>query len=188
MTEETASPQPVAGKSAPAGVSPPISDLVRAMQEELRLLAAELVDRDRMLLHVAPAELIQAALFRLLLPQPLNKSVRDKLFSDCAPLLRSALEDALSRKTPRPSLSLLIGAAPGSPEADRIDFTQIHTALNGLAQADPQLSRLIEMRYFAGLTLEDITTLEERPLHVLEQSWRLARAWLHDALKSSDNG
>jgi len=75
-------------------------------------------------------------------------------------------------------------AESAAPESDAVDVEAIHEALNKLAEADPALAALVEKRYFSGLTLEEIAEAEDVSLSTIKRQWRVARAWLHDALKS----
>jgi RNA polymerase sigma factor (TIGR02999 family) len=68
-------------------------------------------------------------------------------------------------------------ALPGAPEALRVD-----EALQALQQVDERGHRLVEMRYFGGLTLEEIAAVMELSVPTLKRDWRRARAFLFDYL------
>jgi RNA polymerase sigma factor (TIGR02999 family) len=55
-------------------------------------------------------------------------------------------------------------------------------ALNGLAEIDPQQSRIIELRYFGGLTIEETAEVMKLSPATIKREWAMARAWLHQAL------
>ena len=63
-----------------------------------------------------------------------------------------------------------------------VDVQALQEALERLEAASPELARLVERRYFAGLTLEQIAELDGASLATVKRRWRAARAWLHDAL------
>jgi RNA polymerase sigma factor (TIGR02999 family) len=68
-------------------------------------------------------------------------------------------------------------ALPAAPEALRLD-----DALQALRRIDERSHALVEMRYFGGLTMEEIAELTGRPVHTLKRDWQKARAFLFDQL------
>jgi len=67
-------------------------------------------------------------------------------------------------------------------------MVRIDDALNELAKRDPRKARLIEMRFFGGLTAEESATLLELPVHVVRRDLRVAQAWLQRALNQPPQG
>lgn len=65
------------------------------------------------------------------------------------------------------------------------ELLALDLALKQLAEIDPERARLVEMRFFAGLTHEEIADLLEMSLSSVERRWRLARAFLHDAMAAT---
>jgi RNA polymerase sigma factor (sigma-70 family) len=57
-------------------------------------------------------------------------------------------------------------------------------ALKGLETVDPRRSQIVEMRFFAGFTLEETAEALEISVPTVEREWRAARAWLHKAMTS----
>jgi RNA polymerase sigma factor (TIGR02999 family) len=74
---------------------------------------------------------------------------------------------------------------------EMIDFTQGHDvnlilldeALTELAEFDPKQAKIIELKFFAGLTNEDIAEILGVSVSTIKREWRIAKAWLHDQLK-----
>ncbi len=62
------------------------------------------------------------------------------------------------------------------------ELLALDEALDRLAEVDPDRARLVELRFFAGLTHPEIADLLEMSLSSVERRWRLARAFLHDAM------
>jgi RNA polymerase sigma factor (TIGR02999 family) len=73
-------------------------------------------------------------------------------------------------------------AAGGSPE----DLLSLHDALEGFAAHDPVKAKLVELRFFAGLTLEQAADCLNISLSTADRSWRYARAWLYTAMADDD--
>jgi len=67
-------------------------------------------------------------------------------------------------------------------------MVRIDDALNELANRDPRKARLIEMRFFGGLTAEESATVLELPVHVVRRDLRVAQAWLQRALNQLPKG
>jgi hypothetical protein len=62
----------------------------------------------------------------------------------------------------------------------------LHEALERLAAHDPEKAKLVELRFFAGLTLEQAACLDISP-STADRAWRYARAWLYDAMAGDES-
>jgi RNA polymerase sigma factor (TIGR02999 family) len=65
------------------------------------------------------------------------------------------------------------------------DFIALDDALTGLAKLDERKSKIVEMRYFGGLTAEETAEVLKLSVATVEREWKRARAWLHKELKQS---
>ena len=63
-----------------------------------------------------------------------------------------------------------------------VDVEALHEALERLGEVSPEHARLVELRYFGGLTVEEIAVIDGTSAATVKRSWRAARAWLHDSL------
>jgi RNA polymerase sigma factor (TIGR02999 family) len=63
-----------------------------------------------------------------------------------------------------------------------VDVVALDEALNGLAQLDQELARIVEMRFFGGLSVEDTATVLEISPATVKREWATARAWLNREL------
>jgi RNA polymerase sigma factor (TIGR02999 family) len=86
---------------------------------------------------------------------------------------RLSLDDALEDNQPEPG-------APG-PAADVL---AIDEALERLTAIDQDQARIVELRFFAGLSVEETAHVLKRSPRTVKREWRLARAWLHRALRA----
>ena len=68
--------------------------------------------------------------------------------------------------------------AVGMLEESSIDLVALDSALNGLGKIEPRIAQVVELRFFAGLSMEKIARLLDVPLRTLERDWRMARIWL----------
>lgn len=62
-------------------------------------------------------------------------------------------------------------------------LVSLDEALTDLAKRDPLKSRIVEMKFFAGLTSEEIAEVEQVSSRTIEREWRKAKAWLYDAMQ-----
>src|SRR5438045_2147042 len=65
------------------------------------------------------------------------------------------------------------------------ELVAIHGALEALAAIDPTRSQIVELRFFGGMTHDEIASYLGVSLATVERRWRLARAWLHRELKGA---
>lgn len=70
----------------------------------------------------------------------------------------------------------------GRPESNDFALLALHEALEQLEIAAPDAARVVEMRYFAGLSLEETAVALDRSPSTVKREWTYARAWLHDRL------
>jgi DNA-directed RNA polymerase specialized sigma24 family protein len=68
------------------------------------------------------------------------------------------------------------------------DVLALHSALSQLESEDPDKARLVTLRYFAGLTMEEIAAATSTPLRTLERDWRFVKAWLHSRISGPATG
>ncbi|HPF13860.1 MAG TPA: ECF-type sigma factor, partial [Planctomycetota bacterium] len=69
-------------------------------------------------------------------------------------------------------------------EEQSLDVIALHEALDQLALADAELARLVELRFFAGLTIEETARILELSPATVERRWKVARIWLRDRLRA----
>ena len=76
-------------------------------------------------------------------------------------------------------------AIHGSPKQEEVDLVALDAALTRLAKVDPEQSRLVELRYFAGLTIEEIAQVMGISPATVKRKWTLSRAWLRREISRS---
>ncbi|HRI70967.1 MAG TPA: antiterminator Q family protein, partial [Polyangium sp.] len=80
-----------------------------------------------------------------------------------------------------------IAIADGSsPDQNIVDILALDKALTKLATLRPRQARIVELRYFGGLTVEEVADLLKISRQTVEKEWRHARAWLRAMLASAD--
>jgi len=73
-----------------------------------------------------------------------------------------------------------------TPRHRSLQLIALDDALNDLEKLDPQQSRVVELRFFAGLTNEEIAEVLGISLATVNREWRMARAWLQSELRKND--
>jgi RNA polymerase sigma factor (TIGR02999 family) len=159
-----------------------LPQLVPLVYGELRRLARGYMYYERADHSLQATALVNEAYLRLVDVTRMHWQNRAHFFAMCARLMRRILVDhARSRRyrkrgggARRTSLdeALLITNEP-SP-----DLLALDTALDALAAIDPRKSRVVELRFFAGLTVEETAAVLEMSPDTVMRDWKLAKVWL----------
>ncbi len=166
--------------------------LLPLVYDELRNLAAAKLAREKPGQTLQPTALVHEAYLRLVGPGA-SGHWRDRahFFRAAAEAMRHILVDQARRKhsqkggggRKRVDLGRLAAAAPDRPE----DLLALHEALELLAAHDPVKAELVQLRYFGGLSLEEMADLLGLSRATADRYWRYARTWLYCAL-TRNNG
>lgn len=161
--------------------------LFEAVYADLRRIAERHVDR-RHGDGMQATSLVHEAWFRLARPDALALADREHFFAVAARAMRQLVVDHARRRTAAKRGGL---QGPETLDTDMVssgsagrddDVLALDQALGRLADVDPALARLVEMRFFAGLELEEIESITGRSERSLKRDWRKARAFLHAQL------
>lgn len=155
--------------------------LVPAVYEELRRLASNYMKRERRDHTLQTSALINEAYVRLI-DHPVSWQNRAHFFGIAARLMRQILVDhARARQSSKRGGSvekLALSDAPQSGQDLASDVIALNDALTDLAAIDPQQSRIVELRFFGGLTIEETAEALGLSHTTVEKDWSMARAWL----------
>lgn len=151
---------------------------------ELRRLARRYLRQERPNHTLQSTALVHEAYLRLVDRKNANFKNRAHFFAVASQLIRRILVDyARARRTTKrgggqPRLSF--DEAVSFPAAQRdVDLRELDDALNSLAEIDPQKARIVEMRFFGGLSVEAVAEVLEMSPRTVRRHWRVAKAWLH---------
>jgi RNA polymerase sigma factor (TIGR02999 family) len=160
--------------------------LVPVIYQQLRRRAAAYLRAERRDHTLQPTALVHEAYLRLVDQQHVVWQNRAQFFGMASQMMRRILVDhARRRKMHKRSgrwiqVSLDDCALPG-PAAD-FDVLALDELLVRLAAFDARKSRIVELRYFGGLSLEETACVLDIAPRTVEREWRAARAWLHSQL------
>jgi RNA polymerase sigma factor (TIGR02999 family) len=165
-------------------------DLLPLVYEELRLLAAQKLSHEPPGQTLQATALVHEAYLRLVGDEPRSWENRGHFFAAAAEAMRRILVERARRKR-----SLKQGGAQHRVEVQEadlviegpsVDLIALDEALTRLAGEDPQLAELVKLRYFAGLSLEQVAQIQGMTRRTATSHWAYARAWLHRMIAEGD--
>jgi RNA polymerase sigma factor (TIGR02999 family) len=157
--------------------------LTPLVYNELRRLANHYLRGERKDHTLQGTALVHEAYIKLIGNADLEWQNRAHFFGVAARLMRQILVDharkhrAAKRGSGERDLSLDEAAIFSTERAESL--VALDEALESLAEFDPRKSRLIELRYFGGLSVEEISEVEETSVATVKRHMRTAEAWLH---------
>ena len=160
------------------------NELMERVQGELRRLAASYLRRERGGQTLQPTAVVNEAYLRLMPQRTVHWENRAHFFGIAARMMRRVLVDhARKRKAAkRDGLAgepvTLSNVPDQRPGPDPIDVLMLHDALSALAAVDARQAEIVEMRYFAGLTVEEIAEVMSISPATVKREWTTAKLWL----------
>jgi RNA polymerase sigma factor (TIGR02999 family) len=152
------------------------------VQAELRRIAESYLRQERTGHTLQASDLVQEAYLRLVGGSKAQWQNRAHFFGVAARLMREILVDYARRRERHKRgggvTHLTLDQAVEWAEERDFDLIALDEALDGLAKFAPRQSRIIEMRFFGGLTAEEIAGLLGIASITVRREWRLARLWL----------
>jgi len=168
-----------------------VDRLLPTVYQELRRLAASYLRRERAGQTIQATALVHEAYVRLAQNQARGWGDRTHFLAIAARSMRQILVDRARRRDAAkrgsdPERITLVDHLQGSSahHAGHVDVLALDQALERLALLDPQRARVVELRYFAGLTVEETADALEVSPATVKRSWTLARAWLKRELSA----
>jgi RNA polymerase sigma factor (TIGR02999 family) len=164
------------------GQNAALETLLPIVYDELRRVAHHYLQGERPGHTLQSTALVHEAYLRLAVQQPLQLQNRAHFFAVAAQLMRQILVDyARNRKAAkrRNDCKIALDEAVELPQKRDLDVLALDEALKELARLDSQQARIVELRFFGGLSIEETSdVLEISPARV-KRDWATARAWLY---------
>lgn len=165
-----------------------LNKLMPLVYDELRRLAGRHLRHERPGHTVQTTALVHEAYLKLVDQKNANWQNRVQFFAAAAQVMRHILVDyARSRgafKRGGGYCRLSLDEATISSEGKGADLLILNEALNGLASIDPQQSRVVELRVFGGLTVEETAVALGVSPRTVKREWSMAKAWLHRQIRN----
>lgn len=168
-----------------------LDELVPLVYRELRRKAAAYLRRERHNHTLAATALVHEAFLRMV-GQKADYQNRAHFFGVAASMMRRVLVDharaRAAAKRPRPELQITLDPSIASTAPEAFEILSLDEALDELASLDERRARLVELRYFGGLTAEEAAAVLGVSLTTVKRDWNLAKAWLYRRLALGDGG
>jgi RNA polymerase sigma factor (TIGR02999 family) len=161
------------------------AELIELVYPELRRLASSYLRRERPEHTLQPTALVHEAYLHLV-GRPLDLRDRRHFFGVAAHLMRQVLvEHARARKMQkRDGRKVPIDDGLKVTASQPEDLLALDEALDKLAAVDERQSRIVELRYFGGLTIAETASLLDISEKTVKRDWVLAKTWLHREISS----
>ncbi len=159
-----------------------LEKLVPLIHAELYRLAKRYMGRERQDHPLQPTALVNEAYIRLIDWKSARWESRAHFFGVAAQLMRRILVDFARRRPTakegairQVTLNEALAASPGKSA----DIVALDDALNQLAEVDPRKSRIVELRFFGGLSVEETAEVLKISSITVLREWKKAKAWLY---------
>lgn len=166
--------------------------LAPAVHQQLHRLAAHYMAGERPGHVLQPTALVNEAYLRLVDWKGVQWQSRAHFFGLAAQAMRHILVDAARarRRTKRGAggLHVSLSGAADVAVAPSADLVALDDALTTLETLNPRHSRVVELRFFAGLNLKEIAQVLNVSVGTVRRDWTLAQAWLYRELAASPSG
>ncbi len=162
------------------------ASLIDSIYTELNAIAARHLANERHVVELQPNSLVHEAYLKLIDMNRVQWQNRSHFLAIAAKVMREILVDkarqrqASKRDGGRRVTLSGISLALDEPTTDAL---MIHQALERLAEIDADRARLVELRFFGGLTIEEAAEVLEVSPATVKRNWDVARGWLYRALK-----
>ncbi len=167
-----------------------LNKLIPLVYDELHKLASRYLRRERRDHTLQTTAVVHEAYLKLVNQRDANFENRLHFFAVAAQIMRRILVDYARRhhasKRGGDLYKLSLDEALVTSEEKDADLLALDEALERLAAIDPRQGRVVELRVFAGLTLEETAQALNISRSTVRREWSMAKAWLHRQIKNND--
>ena len=160
-----------------------LDQMMPLVYSELRRIAASHLRHERTDHTLQPTALVHEAYIRLIDQQRANWQNRAQFLGVAAQMMRRILinhaNERVAAKRGGGAMRVSLSEAESQMEVTDASLLALDVSLTRLAQLDPRKSRIIELKFFGGLKIEEIADVMQLSHATIEREWTLARAWLH---------
>jgi RNA polymerase sigma factor (TIGR02999 family) len=184
-------------EAAQAGRASAAEQLLPLVYDELRALAGSFFRGQRRDHTLQPTALVHEAFAKMVKPvarttgEP-HWTGRAHFFAVAAKAMRQVLanhaRDRLAAKRGGEWHRVTLSNQITPTTRNDIDLIALDEALEKLAALDERQSRIVELRFFADMTTEEVAHVMDTSVSTIEREWRMARAWLSAQLRERDEG
>ncbi len=162
-----------------------LDQLMPLVYKELRRLARSYMRKERAGQTMQTTALIHEAYLRLIETDRVRLVNRGHFFAASARLMRQVLVDLARERGSRKRAAAQVSMDEGMVVSKQRDegLLALDEALDALAQIDPRKSRMVELRFFGGLSVEETAEALGVSVETIYRDWRLAKSWLSRRLR-----
>lgn len=173
------------GKDVNSNDRETLDRLLPLVYNELRRLAGSFLNREHAV-SMQTTELVHEAYFKLTNQRSVDWENRGQFFAIAAQAMRRILLDAArARKANKRSAEkVALDDTPSIPVLVDKQLIDLDEALTELASFDPDQAKVVELRYFGGLTIEETAEVLKVSTATVKREWATARAWLFDRINN----
>jgi len=169
-----------------------LEKLTPLVYQELKRLAARYLRRERREHTLQSTALVHEAWLRLIDQKQVHWQNRAQFFGIAAEMIRRILIDhARGRQAAKRgdgAIKLSLDDALAAPNRRDLDLVALDDALRDLGKLDPQQGRLVELRFFAGLSIEESAEVLGVSPATVKREWTAAKAWLYREISARAHG
>jgi RNA polymerase sigma factor (TIGR02999 family) len=165
-----------------------LTSLFPLVYDELRNIAQGHLRRERSSHTLQRTALVHEAFLRLVDQKSVTWQSRAHFFGLASQMMRRILVDHARRRAAakRGSDPIRVELEEGTAEADsEVDFDQFDQVLTRYEKIEPRSGRLVELRFFGGLSIEEAAQILDVSVSTAKRDWAVARAWLQRELQES---
>ncbi|HEY7545248.1 MAG TPA: sigma-70 family RNA polymerase sigma factor [Blastocatellia bacterium] len=163
-----------------------LDELIPAVYQELRRMADRYLRRERADHSLQPTALVHEAYLRLIDQRRVEWQNRAHFFGVAAQMMRRILVDhakaAHRDKRGGGARKIPLDEIMNLTEEGSADLVALDEALKKLEEIDPRKSRVVELRYFGGLSVEETAEVLDISSKTVMRDWNMAKAWLYQQI------
>lgn len=166
-----------------------IENLIPLVYDELHRRASQSMRQERANHTLQPTALVHEVYLKLVQQREANFKNRTHFYAIAAQLMRRILTDHARARLSAKRGGLVDDIIQFDPPVIRTDhpagMLALNDALDKLSVLDARQERIVELRFFGGLTVEETAEALSISIRTVEREWTMARAWLYARLKAS---
>ncbi len=152
--------------------------LLSLYYEEFRRIARRVLNGDNGRMHLQPTDLVHEASIRILKSSGVEIRDQNHFLSLAARVMRMTLIDEVRKHKAAKRGTFMTLWDDVAPAGEAFDIEDFDDTLEQLAQFEPEGAKVIELRFYAGLTLPEISHVMDISERTVQRRWRTARAWM----------
>jgi RNA polymerase sigma factor (TIGR02999 family) len=169
-----------------------LDQMLPVLYEELHRLASHYLSREATGHTLQPTALVHEAYLRLIDQRRVDWRNRAQFLGLAANMMRRILvnhaRDRSAQKRGGGAAAVSLSLVEGPSGRPDVELIALEDALQRLAALDQRKSKVVELKFFGGLTIEEIAEVLQISAATVEREWAFARAWLYEAMEGKEGG